>query len=420
MEKRFISDYLLCEERFIDPKLNSGLWWCKDQDDMLTVEINAVCKPPELTWETVMRGADLIAQFPFIFVAMPPGQEQTEMATELATRFKKPTYTPKDEAWRDCRSIRELRDKGGLDAVQKLLYGCIEVPMPGLLDISQVQDEEPLSNNRTFSGIPTLDRATGGFLGGEVTVWTGKRGEGKSTFLSQLIPEAVAIGNKVCVYSGEMPAMRFKYILYLQIAGKRNIYTKIDSYTGKEIYLVKKEAIQEINKWIEKKVFITDIKQANAHDEDNIIDLFTYAYMTRRCRVFIVDNIMTLSLKGEAQMGQWRAQSLFLTRLEAFAKRYNVHVHLVAHPRKTKNDTFDGDDIGGSGDIPNKADNAFKVGRVPDEKVAEAGYSAGIQVIKNRNWGEKPIIKLDFDPVTRRFYPAGGTPERKFDWEVKG
>lgn len=418
MNRNILSDYLLCEDRFIDPKLPEGLWWCKDKDDMLSVELNAVCMPPELSWETVMAGSELITQFPFIFVCIPPGQQQTDLANELATRFKKPTYVPKDEAWNGCKSIRELRNKGGFSSVQKLLYGCIEIPMPGLLDVSKVKDEEPLSKNRTFSGIQLLDRSTGGFSGGEVSVWTGKRGEGKSTFLSQLIPEAVATGKKVCVYSGEMPAVKFKYILYQQIAGRRNICTRIDEYTGKEIYLVKKEAIELINKWIENRVFITDIKQANAHDEDNIIDLFTYAYMTKRCRVFVVDNIMTLSLKGEIQLGQWRAQSLFLTRLSAFAKRYDVHVHLVAHPRKTKDNNFEADDIGGSGDITNKADNAFKVGRVEEDKIAEYGYMAGIRVLKNRYFGEKPFIQLDFDPVTRRFYPAGGTPDRIFDWEV--
>lgn len=415
---QYLFDYLLCEERFIDPKYPGGLWWCKDKDDMLAVEINAVCKPDELSWEHVMQGTQLITQFPFILIAVPPGQAQTELANELVLRFKMPTYIPNDEKWMGCTSVKELREKGGFDAVRGLLYGCREIPMPGLLNVADVNDEEPLSKNRTFSGIPALDRAIGGFSGGELSIWTGKRGEGKSTLLSQIIPEAVAIGRRVCVYSGEMQAVRFKSILYQQIAGSRNIYIKTDQYTGKEIYLVNKDAAERISKWINNRVFITDIKQASAHDEDNIIDLFTYAYMKYRCRVFIIDNIMTTALKNEAKMGQWRAQSLFVSRLTAFAQRYDVHVHLVSHPRKTKDGNFESDDVSGTSDITNKADNVFRVGRVAEDKVSEAGYSAGIQVLKNRLFGERNLIKLDFDPVCRRFYPAGESSYRKFDWEV--
>lgn len=47
-----------------------------------------------------------------------------------------------------------------------------------------------------------------------------------------------------------------------------------------------------------------------------------------------MDNIMTAELKDEARLGQWRAQSVFASRLVSFAQRFDVHVHLVAHPGK--------------------------------------------------------------------------------------
>lgn len=414
----YLSDYILCCEEFIDPKDPSGLWWCKDFDDVLAIQINAVAKPEVTSWDEMSRLGEFIHEFPFVFVVVPSGKEQDTIVNELLLRFKLPVYVPNDEAWVGCQSAKELREKGGIKAVQRLLYGCKEIPIAGLLNIADIKDEEPIKRNRTFSGIPFLDRATGGFSGGELSIWTGKRGEGKSTLLSQIIPEAVAVNQKVCVYSGEMPSLTLKSILYQQIAGTRNILTKIDPVTGKELYLVKDDAIQRINKWLNNRVFITDIKKANAHDEDNILSLFEYAYMRYRCRVFMVDNIMTTALKEEIRLGQWRAQSQFASKLTAFAQRYDVHVHLVAHPRKTRDGNFEADDVGGSSDITNKADNVFRVGRVPDEKLAETGYSAGIQILKNRRYGERSMVKMDFDPVCRRFYPAGGSAVRKFDWEV--
>lgn len=415
-----ISDILYFEERFLDPALHTGLWWCRDYDDMQAVEINAVCKAAGASWGDAAACREFIGQFPFVLVAVPPGEAQKEIANELLTRFGAFVCVPDDGAWRGCASVRELREKGGLEAVERLLLGCRELPVSGLLNIADVGAEEPVSKNRTFSGIPALDRAVGGFSGGELSVWTGKRGEGKSTLLSQIVPEALAQHRRVCVYSGEMPAGMFKAALYQQIAGSAHILRQTDPATGKELYAVSEEARERIDKWLSRRAFLTDIKTANAHDEDNILSLFEYAHRRWNCGVFIVDNIMTADLKDEARLGQWRAQSVFASRLVAFAQRFDVHVHLVAHPRKTRDGNFDSDDVAGTADITNRASNVFRVGRIPDEKVAEMGCSAGVRILKNRRYGDRGTVQLGFDPVTRRFYPAGGSPHRKFDWEVSG
>lgn len=370
------------------------------------------------TWNEVGACGEFVGQFPFILVAVPPGSAQREIAEELLARFGAFVCLPSDEAWLGCATVRELREKGGIKAVERLLLGCRELPVNGLLNIADVEQEEPVSKNRTLSGLPALDRAVGGFSGGELSVWTGKRGEGKSTLLSQFIPEAVARGKRVCVYSGEMPAAAFKSILYQQIAGSSSIYQQEDKATGKTLHVVSDAARVQINQWLDRRVFITDIRTANAHDEDNILSLFEYACRRWHCSSFIVDNVMTAALKDEVKLGQWRAQSVFAARLVAFAKRFDVHVHLVAHPRKTRDGNFDSDDVAGTADLTNRADNVFRVGRVPEEKAAEMGCSAGIRILKNRRHGDWGTVQLDFDPVTRRFYQAGGSPCRKFDWEV--
>jgi len=415
-----ISDILYFQERFMDPSLNTGLWWCLDYDDMEAVTVNAVCKAMSATWGEVSACREFVQQFPFILVAVPPGDAQKEIAGELLARFGAFVCLPNDEAWMGCGSVKELWEKGGFNAVERLLMGCRELPVNGLLNIADVGPEKDISKNRTFSGIPALDRAVGGFAGGELSVWTGKRGEGKSTLLSQIIPEAVAKNKRVCVYSGEMPASMFKAILYQQIAGASNIYQQTDAATGKPLYFVNNQAMEKIDKWLNNRVFITDIKTSNAHDEDNILSLFEYAQRRWHCGVFLVDNIMTAALKEEARLGQWRAQSVFAARLVAFAQRFDVHVHLVAHPRKTRDGNFEADDVAGTADLTNRASNVFRVGRIPDEKVEELGCCAGVRVLKNRRYGDRGTIELDFDPVSRRFYQARTSPVRRFDWEVSG
>ena len=49
---------------------------------------------------------------------------------------------------------------------------------------------------RVLSGIPTLDHVLGGFQYGDLTVWTGRRGEGKSTMMNQIALEALDRGEK--------------------------------------------------------------------------------------------------------------------------------------------------------------------------------------------------------------------------------
>lgn len=418
-----ISDVLLAtSEIFIDEDSWNGLWWCRDVEDMQAVCFNAVCKSAYASWDDVAAAPDcveFIRKFRFVLVAVPPGPEQREIVRELSARFRICVCVPKDEAWHDCYSVRELMHKSN-ENLDRLLVGCRAIPINGILNIADLPDEEPVSKNRTFSGLPLLDLYTGGFAGGELSIWTGKRGEGKSTLLSQFVPEAVAHNKRVCIYSGEMPAASLKAILYQQTAGSGNIRREVDRRTGKEIYRAAETVIPKLDRWMDKKVFITDIRTANAHDEDNIIDLFEYANRWHKCSVFIVDNIMTAALKDEARLGQWRAQSIFAARLVAFAQWFDVHVHLVAHPRKTRDGNFDADDVAGTSDITNRASNVFRVGRIPEEKIDEVGCSAGIRVLKNRRYGDLGMVKLNFDPVTRRFYQVGSSPARKFDWEVSG
>ncbi len=403
-----ISEVLNCvNKRFIHEDSTSGLWWCKDIEDMENVGLNAVCKSSLADWSDLSGSAEcveFIKKFHFVLVAVPPGQEQQTIASELAARFSVFVCVPNDEAWHGCDSIRELREKYGHKAAERLLFGCREIPVNGLLNISDVSEKPQNSRNRTFSGLPLLDLLTGGFFGGELSVWTGKRGEGKSTIVSQLVPEALARNKRTCVYSGEMPAEKFKQILYQQTAGAGYIRREVDQPTGKELYRVKEAVIPQLDRWMNSRVFVTDIRTANAHDEDNILSLFEYAYRRHRCGVFIVDNVMTAALKDEARLGQWRAQSLFAARLVAFAKRFDVHVHLVAHPRKTRDGNFDADDVSGSSDLTNRADNVFRVGRIPEDKVEEMGCSAGIRILKNRQFGDKGTVKLE--PVFN-YIPTG-------------
>lgn len=237
--------------------------------------------------------------------------------------------------------------------------------------------------------------------------------------LGQILLDAVNQNHVVCAYSGELSAKQFKTGLQQQAAGYLHVKKSEDQWSGKISYTVDPGIETEIDEWARGRLLLTDIGRENAHNEDTIIRLFEYAYRSKGADVFLVDNIMTAQLKSEAALGFWRAQSVFTGRLMAFAIKNNVHVHLVAHPRKTGNGPIEADDVAGSGDITNRANNVFKVERVPEEKVQMAGYSTLLTIMKNREFGARDRIKLDFNEPSRRFYPVGGSPAKQYSWELK-
>lgn len=410
---------LLFEPRFMDPQAEPyGLYWCRDAEDVQAVSVNAVCKSLAAPWRELGAWSEFICQYPYVLVAVPPGPVRDEIAGELQARFPLPVLVPGKDAFHGCASARELRENYGISALDQLVLDAEELPSPGLLNVAEIDCDTESNVRRTSSGLALLDREIGGFAPGELSVWTGRRGEGKSTLLGQILLDAIDQGRRVCAYSGELPAKQFKRFIRQQAAGYLHTTAQEDPWTGKTFFLVNNDVKGAIDRWFDGSLFLTDIRDKLAHDEDTILRLFEGAHRRYGCDTFLVDNIMTAQLRGETEMGYYRAQSAFAGRLTDFCKRLGVHTHLVAHPRKTEGKRpIEADDVGGSGDITNRADNVLKVERVPEEKVQELGYSTLLTILKNREFGARGKVKLKFNEPSRRLYPMGGSPAKKYGWE---
>lgn len=362
--------------------------------------------------------SNFVAEYPYILVAVPPGQVQDEIAEELQARFPLPVLIPGQDAFHGCASVLELRDNYGLQAIDRLVLDAEELPSPGLLNVAEIDCDSESNVKRISSGLALLDKEIGGFALGELSVWTGRRGEGKSTLLGQILLDAINQGHRTCVYSGELPSKQFKRFIRQQAAGYLHVTKQEDPWTGKTFFLVNDDVKEPIDCWFDGSLFLTDLKDRAAHDEDTILRLFEGANRRYGCDTFLVDNIMTAQLRGETEQGYYRAQSAFAGRLADFCKRLGVHVHLVAHPRKTEGKRpLEADDVGGSGDITNRADNVFKVERVPEERSQELGYSTLLTILKNREFGARGKVKLDFNEPSRRLYQMGGSPAKRYGWE---
>ena len=380
-----------------------SLWLVRDALDVDTLKENVFSLSIGSEAKDLGKAEPFLASFPSVFIALAdPDMVQTvsEMLEEYAPSV--PVLLPRKGAFQGCANCREVLAAGGEKRLSQLMMGAIERPAAGLLDMAEVERVDPMSQPSVLSGIQTLDASTGGFFAGELSVWTGKRGAGKSTLLGQVLLNAIDQGQRVCAYSGELSAWRFKDWISMQAAGSTHLTEQRDPFSGKLFYQIDPSIRPLLDDWWRGQFFLYDNKVASASDEDSILKTFEYAVRRYGCSVFLVDNLMSARFRAMRDSDFFRAQSSFTGRLVEFAKKHEVHIHLVAHPRKTSS-RLEADDVGGSGDITNLADNVFSLERLDAVSAEEKGYDTVLTVLKNRSFGSTVSVGMSFDPRTRRF-----------------
>lgn len=231
------------------------------------------------------------------------------------------------------------------------------------------------------TGIRPLDRVCGGLLRGHVVLLSGKRGEGKSTFMSQLVAEAIEQDNAVFVYSGELPNYHFKNWLDLQIAGSNHICTTRNEYNDEEYYLTE-SCVKKINAWYYDKAFIFDNSAVSDDEYEGLIKVMVDAICRYDIKLVCIDNLMT-AMDGDPNTDIYRQQSAFVKKLEKIAQQYDVAIILVAHPKKSTA-AFDNDTVSGSSDITNAVSFVFNYQRAADDDECDS-Y---LMVTKNRMNGK--------------------------------
>jgi twinkle protein len=158
----------------------------------------------------------------------------------------------------------------------------------------------------------TADRLL--FRLGEVTLWTGATGMGKSQVLSHALVAMGEQGARVCVASLEMaPGQQLRRMV--KQAG--NVDRPPEAY------------IREVVDWLDGWVWMFGLVGKTA--VSRIIEVFEYARCRYGCDTFVIDSLMRLGVSSEDYEGQEKA----VFELVTWAVAKSVHVHLVAHARKS-------------------------------------------------------------------------------------
>lgn len=260
----------------------------------------------------------------------------------------------------DKKDLGEYQYKRRYNSIQKSepIKPIEEIESKGKVWLKMSDIKKPAFDFNDYipSGITELDRRGVGFKRGMVSVWTGKRGCGKSSLLNMLILNAAQRGYKSALWTGELTCDTAKTWLYLQAAGKQ--YN--ERQFGTDYYTTPDRVSVKIDKWIDKYFWLFNNKYGEnfSQIECEIRKLKN----EENIDVVLLDNLMVLDLRS-LEENKYDRQSILLQKLNDLAKELNIHIHLVAHPHKSLA-YIQVDNISGSGDISNKADNVFVLSRV--------------------------------------------------------
>jgi twinkle protein len=305
---------------------------------------------------------DNLNRFDEIFICMDSDEAGTEGAKEIIERL----------GAHRCRLV-ELPMK---DANECLVNGISAEDIKSFIEDARTLDPEEL---RTFSdfnedALEIIHPLPGKFLGynlgfdkcGEsilfrpsgLSLWTGYNGHGKSLFLGQVMLNMIRQGATVCIASLELYPADLLARTYLQA-------------TAMEKPSV--EYVNKVSEWIGDQLYIFNL--VGTGKIERLLEVFLYARKRYGVDVFIVDSLTTLNIAEDDYNGQKELTEM----LRDFKLNHNCHIHLVAHPRKPRDEKeMPGKyDIRGGGAISDLADNCFCVWRNKEKEHLERRRSRG-------------------------------------------
>lgn len=382
---------------------------------------NAVSVPTGATGFTWLKYcADWITRFREIVVFGDCENGKITLVDTLRARL------PKTVLIRAVRVKDYLGEKDANDILR--LYGarairkCIEnAEVPKLNNVKQLADVKNVDINKLdkiTTGIDELDKTIRGMAMGQLVILTGKRGEGKSTFMSQIVCEALNQNRTVFCYSGELADFHFKSWIDFQLAGSKNVTESVNKW-GDVDYAMSRETTNRISEWYRDRAYIYDNNYLVDGSEFETLPETVERVITQyNAQLICIDNLMTAMERVSKQSDLYLAQSNFVGKLKAIAQKYSAVIILVAHPKKSDPNAKQDDNelVAGSADITNKADIVIKYQR--DENDDSKSL---ISVSKNRLMGtlrlKNNAIPVVYSPKTKRIYSPDLRKEKVYGWE---
>lgn len=377
---------------------------------------NAVSVPTGATGFTWLNHCwDWITQFREVIVFGDYEHGKMTLIDTLQSRLPQRVRGVRPQDYLGEKDANAILQRFGRQAIITAVENAEAQKLSNVKDLSTVQSVDINKLPKILTGIREVDRAIGGLIMGQVVLLTGKRGDGKSTYMSQLVAEALEQDNNVFIYSGELADFHFRRWLDYQLAGGGNVETNINRF-GDEEYSLSTSTAEKICNWYKGRAFIFDngYLPENKGEFESITETIEKVIKQYDVKMVCIDNLMTAMDVVTQNDNLYLAQSNFVGALKRIAVKYNVVIVLVAHPRKSNSD-FTNDDVSGSSDITNKVDIVMSYKREDGEDC-----DSKLTISKNRLTGKLAMganaIPLLYSPKTKRIF-SKSSEVKHYGWE---
>lgn len=228
---------------------------------------------------------------------------------------------------------------------------------------------------------------------GEVSLWAGINGHGKSLVLGQYSISMLPQKQRICVASLEMkPRTTLSRMSRQAYGGSKPSPEFIREYA------------QTTDKWL----YFYD--HQGTTKTETALGLIRYAAQELGCHQFILDSMTKCGIDDD----DFSRQKRFVDSLCAVAQDTGIHVHLVAHSRKGQDESKSPGkmDVKGSGAITDLVDNVFcwwrnkpkeELARTNSDKYDPSEPDGVLSCDKQRNGEWEGRIGLYFDPASTQY-----------------
>jgi len=246
------------------------------------------------------------------------------------------------------------------------------------------------------SGFLIHDFNDSGLKAGGLTLLTGRRNQGKTTFARQIMIATAKQELGVFAYMGEGEKEREKGYLERLVAQEGELNTTDNGYERQDWYandLAKLRYEREVAQYIDFYNKPLDLK-------GTVFDSLMSEMLIKARQgsvLYVIDNMMKLTAD---QFDVFKSQKTIIAKLKEFAVHFKVHIILICHPRK------DGHSVSGSMEQENTADTILKFQRVfglsSEEGISDLELKNVTAMVTNekvRDGGKAHTMYMEFDPV---------------------
>jgi twinkle protein len=279
-------------------------------------------------------------------------------------------------------------------------------------EITENYINPPVNDNAKMPWTKTQDDFN--FRLGEVTLYAGGNGGGKSLITGQIALHLIKQKRRCVIASFEMKPTSTIHRMLRQFAGE---FIDDPLTNDREKYI--KGLTQRFNQFAGEHLYIYD--QQGSTTPNQTIAMARYCAVELGIEHIFIDSLIKVCNAED----NFNEQKYFVDELTALARDHNVHIHLIHHIRKLQSEEVQPGkyDIKGTGAITDQVDNVFLMWRNKQkenrkrngEKYEEDLPDAYLMCEKQRNGEAQEMYGLYYHQSSQQFIETWGGATMDFD-----